>query len=1229
MNEITQGMVSCTQCGSSNPASNRFCTSCGAPLASAPKAPSVAPESSWMAEYRDLVREVNRIAVAAEMKVRSAVNDFQRTVNDIVSKNEKIKKEIGEKKKEVLKQIEEIKKEISEKEREVFKQIDVVKLKLGSLERGFNGFLQYETVEPQNTLQSFQELCDELNKIRTAPEIPQHALTDFPRYIENVSKARQSFKRWNSDNASLGIGCLSFIISAMVAAQFDSIGLFFVLILAFYVLSKAYRKFYLKQRISAAKDEARQAFSRIQTMISAAEAEAQQALSRTQAMVQKVISDVREKHEEWVKQKEDSFWQEAERVLTKAAQSYSLRLQQTAEEVNSILQAWHNRCRKFLERVEPWIRDWRSPAWSSWEPAQEPVPGIRVGELRRVIKVATEISEKLQVAGRYFDLPIVKTNFSEEIKLPALIPFRGGKGLLVMADGPAREKAIQAIQSLGFRLLAGIPPGKLRFVFIDPVGLGRNVASLFNLKDYDASEEESLVSFRVWTEDEHIRQKLRDLKEHIAIIIQERLRDQYPDIETYNQEAGEVAVPYHILMIFDFPANFNDVSARDLVSVAQSGARVGIYPIVLMDPGRKLPYEFKTEELAQFLTTIVWKEGWKWVENDFQNWSLSLESSPPEDLSQALIRRWGEKAKEGMRVEVPFGKLLEAVGLRPEAWWGATSQEGLEVPLGPITARKMQYLELGKGTLNHGLIVGRTGSGKSNLMHILIFTAALRYPPDELRVYLIDLKTVEFTIYRELPHAEAVAVDADREFALSVLEGLNQEMHRRMEAFRSVTANDLAEYRDKTRERLPRILLIVDEFQVLFERDDRIAQEAARWLDRLVRQGRAFGIHVLLGSQSLGGSALPRSTLDQMAVRIALQCSEADSRLVLAEDNPAARRLSRPGQAVYNSRNGLIEGNTEFQVALFSDEDRERYVQLLLQKARKEGWDRRPIVFEGNEPARLESCLPLRERLHAGAPVFQRVVETWIGESVSIRPPVAIRWTRRSGNHFAVVTREEEEGVGVLVAIALGLTVQYPPDRLQVCIANFSSPDAQWNEILDLLQTHFSPMVRILERRDLLTVLQEWHAILQQAIDTGTPLREDRYLFLIGLHRIRDLRVEEGLGYGFGLERELTPAERLATLLREGPEMGIHVVLWCDTVANLRRSLDRRALTQVGFRVAGAMSEQDSTEFIDAPEAARLDKPHRMVFYDDEHPGVLEKFRPYVLKDLNWLRSIGQRLQRE
>ena len=116
----------------------------------------------------------------------------------------------------------------------------------------------------------------------------------------------------------------------------------------------------------------------------------------------------------------------------------------------------------------------------------------------------------------------------------------------------------------------------------------------------------------------------------------------------------------------------------------------------------------------------------------------------------------------------------------------------------------------------------------------------------------------------------------------------------RGDQFRRLGVQDLKGFRNAQPEEKLHILLIIDEFQELFVEDDRIAQEAALLLDRLVRQGRAFGIHVLLGSQTLGGAySLARSTIGQMAVRIALQCSESDAHLILSEENTAARLLTR------------------------------------------------------------------------------------------------------------------------------------------------------------------------------------------------------------------------------------------------------------------------------------------------------------------------------------------------
>ena len=101
----------------------------------------------------------------------------------------------------------------------------------------------------------------------------------------------------------------------------------------------------------------------------------------------------------------------------------------------------------------------------------------------------------------------------------------------------------------------------------------------------------------------------------------------------------------------------------------------------------------------------------------------------------------------------------------------------------------------------------------------------------------------------------------------SVLQRLDVELKDRGEIYRQYGCQDLAGYRECGRDiPMPRVLLVIDEFQEFFVEDDKIAQEVTLLLDRLVRQGRAFGMHVILGSQTLGGQySLPKATLGQMA----------------------------------------------------------------------------------------------------------------------------------------------------------------------------------------------------------------------------------------------------------------------------------------------------------------------------------------------------------------------------
>src|SRR5262249_50240647 len=154
------------------------------------------------------------------------------------------------------------------------------------------------------------------------------------------------------------------------------------------------------------------------------------------------------------------------------------------------------------------------------------------------------------------------------------------------------------------------------------------------------------------------------------------------------------------------------------------------------------------------------------------------------------------RAKDAHRVEVPFDFVAPA----PDKVWTGDTRNGISVGVGRAGATKTQSLQLGRGTSQHGLIAGKTGSGKSTLLHAIITNLSLIYSPDEIELYLIDFKKgVEFKPYAEqhLPHARVVAIESEREFGLSVLQRLDQELKIRGDKYRVAGVNDVASYRNE------------------------------------------------------------------------------------------------------------------------------------------------------------------------------------------------------------------------------------------------------------------------------------------------------------------------------------------------------------------------------------------------------------------------------------------------
>jgi S-DNA-T family DNA segregation ATPase FtsK/SpoIIIE len=872
----------------------------------------------------------------------------------------------------------------------------------------------------------------------------------------------------------------------------------------------------------------------------------------------------------------------------------------------------------------PTFPGWDDPIWQKWIPPKLFPPAVRFGELqvdpKKIIDTLPRESP--------FSLPL-----PDSFRLPALLTYPQHASLLIEAARGGREEALRTLQMVMVRLLTTVPPGRVQFTIVDPVGLGQNFAGFMHLNDYD----DALVGARIWTDAEPIEQRLGDLTEHMETVIQKYLRNEYETIDEYNAQAGELAEPYRYLVIADFPVRFEGESYRRLNSIAASGARCGVFILMMRDTRVALPAGTHMDDLESRCVTLVQEPElpgtatgtpprFVWKDDVFRQFPLTLDPPPTEEFLTKILNDVGKRAKESKRVELAF----ETIAPKLEEYWSLSTREELRVPIGRMGATRLQMLRLGKGVAQHALIAGKTGSGKSTLLHALITNLAMWYSPDEVEFYLIDFKKgVEFKTYatHELPHARVIAVESDREFGISVLQRLDAELARRGNLFRKSGVQDLNSYRrTPDAEKMPRTLLIVDEFQEFFTEDDKLAQDSNLLIERLVRQGRAFGMHVLLGSQTIGGAGgLSRSTLGQMAVRVALQLSEADSQLILGDNNSAARLLTRPGEAIYNDAGGLVENNSPFQIAYLSDEKKDSYLDKVQALSKKNGVTQpEPLVFEGNAPADItknrvmESLITSRAWPAAGGPPV-----AWLGDPVAIKDPTAPAFRRQSGANAMLVGQAEEGAMALMAASMASLALQLPPTAVSFVVLDGSPADSPLAQVFGQVKAAIPHEVKLVEYRLAGDGMAELGVELKRRQDEGLTGAPAVFVFVYGLQRYRVLRKTEDSSFSFSpseTDKPAAPDKIFGDLIREGPTYGMHVLIWVDTPVSIDRTFERGILREFDHRILFQMSANDSGAMIDSPAGNKLG-PYRAMSYSEEQ-GTMEKFRPYALLNKDWLARL-------
>ena len=473
-------------------------------------------------------------------------------------------------------------------------------------------------------------------------------------------------------------------------------------------------------------------------------------------------------------------------------------------------------------------------------------------------------------------------------KQKGMIDIKYDMGLRNVIFADRSPQMLQFIKLLLANAMLSVRPRQFLCTIYDPEGLGADFATFLS--------KDTMAYISVVTDNFN-----KVLNGHRAYA-QDNLRilDQ-SDINTFNEEAakkGMVTLEYRLLIIVS--GLEKPTENKLLMEFIQFSARTG---------------------------ALVWLVAPKAVEGCIFYDKPFSGVAEPYPLSSALFNRVMQTYMEAFANTKDAGiSYFSSFGdryLPREKWWSENTDKGIKLNFGLQDGdpSKGFAVELGDAPV-HGLCVGATGAGKSAFNNQLLASLVTRYPPSALELILIDFKNVEFasltdksTNLSRIPHARIVAGTKDGEYAISVFDFLLADMENRNKVFAAAGCKKIEEYNRKMRTQgtpekcLPRTLLLIDEFQVMFtEVDPKSVDIIQARIRSLAKLARSAGVHMFFTSQSMKGT-MPKDILDQFSLRVALRCSADTSNDIIGSDI-ASKIKAKFGYLYSNTNMGETQDST-------------------------------------------------------------------------------------------------------------------------------------------------------------------------------------------------------------------------------------------------------------------------------------------------------------------------------
>ncbi len=412
-----------------------------------------------------------------------------------------------------------------------------------------------------------------------------------------------------------------------------------------------------------------------------------------------------------------------------------------------------------------------------------------------------------------------------------------------------------------------------------------------------------------------IKDSLKEIENTVIEYNNDYLNNGFSDICSYNKENNDFPLSYNIVIVnFDY-LEINNEYYSALHKLLNQGRRSGVLFF----------FQFKSKSIAQEIAESRQKATFN-NKHRIEFLELILKKSIViyRAKDRYAIQNAGEKLKDVFNrftynpqssdvEQITSTILTRARQIQKKS----KTKNFLSIPIGK-KGRQTYSFELGlKATSYHAFIGGDTGMGKSNFINNLIVQIAETYSPDDIRLVLLDLKGgggTEFQFYKKHPNVETLVLTSKLDILEKVITDFTNELNIRTRLFNENMVKTVEEYREKTEKKLPYKLMIIDEVQELFGSSWKTTNLFNSLLDKIGRQGRAYGIHLILSTQSLTDVNISNSILNNLKLRIAFKLSNlTDCRKIMdSRGNNELPYNIEPYEVVYNNDLGKAKNNQHF-----------------------------------------------------------------------------------------------------------------------------------------------------------------------------------------------------------------------------------------------------------------------------------------------------------------------------